>query len=374
MVRIYGTCLLLFVALAGFAQSGSGEQPYFVENNRGRLVLTTQGASHFARLALDCLHREYPNQLNQVLTADSMLRSPRTLHPAFYGCFDWHSSVHGHWMLVRLLRTLPELPEADEIRFKLDAGFSAANIEGEVEYFKNADKSWERMYGWAWLLKLAEELHRWDDPDARRWEGYLQPLTDVIVERYRIFLPLQRYPVRAGTHANTALALTFAWDYAVATQNTEFQELIERQAKRYYIFDRDCPADWEPSGEDFISPCLVEADLMRRVLDRRAYHFWFLEFFPRNKIKAVLRPATVTDRSDPKIVHLDGLNLSRAWCMYGISEKLRRRRVRKLIDRGAEDHLRSAIPNVAAEHYEGAHWLASFAVYALSVNLRLAIP
>ena len=356
------------------AQSDGEPAPYFVENDRGRLVLTTQGASHFARLALDCLHREYPNQLNQVLIADSMLRSPRELHPAFYGCFDWHSSVHGHWMLVRLLRTMPDLPEADEIRFKLDAGLSATNIEGEVAYFQNADRSWERMYGWAWLLKLSEELHRWDDPDARRWESYLQPLTDVIVERYRTFLPLQRYPIRAGTHANTALALTFAWDYAVATQNTEFQKLIERQAKQYYIFDRDCPADWEPSGEDFVSPCLVEADLMGRVLNRREYHYWFLEFFPRDKIKSVLRPATVTDRSDLKIVHLDGLNLSRAWCMYGISEKLRRRRVRKLIDRGAEDHLNSAIPNIAAERYEGAHWLASFAVYALSVNLGEARP
>ena len=368
---------LLLAGIHVFAQEtfstfneDSSPQEFYQETEGGQLVLTTEGASHFARLALNCLHKEYPNQLNQVLTADSMLRPPNALHPCFYGCFDWHSSVHGHWMLVRLLRTFPDLPEATEIRFKLDAGLSKLNIEGEIAYLRRESRSWERMYGWAWLLKLSEELHEWEDPDARRWESYLLPLTEVIVERYIDFLPLQKYPVRNGMHSNTAFGLAFAWDYAEATQRVEFRELIEQRAKTYYLFDKNCPADWEPSGEDFLSPCLMEADLMRRVLNRRQYHYWFLEFFPRDKIKSILRPATVSDRSDPKIVHLDGLNLSRAWCMYGVGEKLRRPSVRKWVNRSAEAHLRSAIPNIATEHYEGTHWLASFAVYALSVNLE----
>ena len=346
------------------------ETPFFRETKRGQLVLTTAGASHFSRLALDCLHREYPNKLNQILVADSMLRSPKLLHPAFYGCFDWHSAVHGHWMLVRLLRTFPDLPEAEEIYFKLDAGLSDANIQGEVAYFRAETRSWERTYGWAWLLKLSEELHEWDHPDAQRWETALQPLTEVIVQRYRDFLPVQQYPVRAGTHANTAFGLTFAWDYAEATQHDSFRLLVEERARDYYLFDKNCPADYEPSGEDFLSPCLIEADLMRRVLSRREFAFWFIEFFPRDKLKSLLQPATVSDRSDPKIVHLDGLNLSRAWCMYGLTEKLRRRGKLRQVNRAAEAHLRSAIPNIATEHYAGTHWLASFAVYALSVNLE----
>ena len=346
------------------------ETPFFRETREGQLVLTTAGASHFARLALNCLHREYPNKLNQILRDSSMLRSPRTLHPAFYGCFDWHSAVHGHWMLVRLLRTFPDLPEAQEIRFKLDAGLSKSNIRGEVAYFATETRSWERTYGWAWLLKLSEELHEWDDADARRWEAALEPLTEVIVQRYVDFLPVQKYPVRAGTHANTAFGLAFAWDYAEATERDSFRILIEERARDYYLFDKNCPADYEPSGEDFLSPCLVEADLMRRVLRRQQYAFWFTEFLPRDKLKSLLRPAIVTDRSDMRIVHLDGLNLSRAWCMYGATEKLRRRGRRRRVNRAAELQLRSAIPNIATEHYEGTHWLASFAVYALSVNLE----
>ena len=342
--------------------------PFLRQEDNGQLELTTQGASHFARLALDCMQREYPNKLNQVLSDGSQLKSPKELHPAFYGCFDWHSSVHGHWMLVRLLRVFPDLPEREEIRQKLHENLSTENIQGEVNYFKTASKSWERMYGWSWLMKLAEEVHLLKDIDGEKWSKNLQPLTDLVIDKYQNFLPGQVYPVRTGVHPNTAFGLSFAWDYAKTTGHTSLQQLIEKRAKDYYLNDTDCPADWEPSGEDFLSACLEEANLMQRVLSKKAFNVWFKNFLPRKKIKALLYPADVSDRSDPKIVHLDGLNLSRAWCMYSILPSIDKKKKKRLMTEAASRHLLATIPNIASEHYEGGHWLASFAVYALSVN------
>ncbi len=342
--------------------------PFLHQRDHGPLQLTTKGASHFARLALDCMQREYPNKLNQVLSDDTQLKSPKILHPAFYGCFDWHSSVHGHWMLVRLLRNFPDLPERDEIRKKLNENLTAENIEGEVVYLKAASKSWERMYGWSWLLKLAEEVYLLKDQDGQKWAKHLQLLTDLVIEKYQQFLPGQVYPVRTGVHPNTAFGLSFAWDYAHTTGHTSLQQLIEKRAKDYYLNDTDCPTDWEPSGEDFLSACLEEANLMQRILPRKTFNNWFKKFLPKKKIKGLLYPADVSDRSDPKIVHLDGLNLSRAWCMYSILPAIDQKKKKRILTEAANRHLLATIPNIASEHYEGGHWLASFAVYALSVN------
>jgi hypothetical protein len=342
--------------------------PFLKTTESGQIKMTEKGASHFASLALSCLQKEYPNKLNQVLKDGNDLKRPTELHPAFYGCFDWHSSVHGHWMLVKLLKDFPNLPEAKMVRKKLGENLTAENIKAEILYFSNASKSWERMYGWSWIMKLAEELYNSKDEDAQIWFKNLQPLTDFIIERYMSFLPIQTYPVRTGVHPNTAFGLSFALDYANTTGHTKLKNLIEQRSRVYYLSDCNCPTEFEPSGEDFLSGCLEEANLMRRVLSPVEFEKWFKNFLPKKKLKTLVSPADVSDRSDPKIVHLDGLNLSRAWCMYGISRSIRSKKKRDMMYDAAEKHLRATVPNVVSEHYEWSHWLASFAVFALSSN------
>lgn len=335
----------------------------------GQLVLTTAGAAHLSELAFGCLQREYPNKLSHVMNDSSEVLSPRQLHPAFYGCFDWHSSVHGHWMLVRLLRRHPDLPDADAIMSRLGENLTATHIEAEVAYLNQPSrKSFERMYGWAWLLKLAEELHTWEHPLAQEWSQNLRPLAEAIVQRYLDFLPKQVYPIRVGEHSNTAFGLSFAWDYAAATGREDLADMIRQRAIAYYSFDAGCPAHWEPGGADFLSPCLEEANLMRRILSETAFASWFGRFLP--SLPAELRePAKVIDRSDGKLVHLDGLNLSRAWCLKGIASALPEDDPRKsVLQEVAERHLAFAVPNIASGSYAGEHWLASFAVYALGVE------
>ncbi|MCH2084693.1 MAG: DUF2891 domain-containing protein [Saprospiraceae bacterium] len=359
--------LLLFLSFLPFSILAQNN-PYLKKNDKGQLALTKAGASHFAKLALTCLQQEYPNKLNQVLPDSSMLQSPKVLHPAFYGCFDWHSSVHGHWMLIRLLKLFPNLPEGKEIKKKLYENLSTSNIAQEVAYFQQASKSWERMYGWAWLLKLSEELYTWNNRDAQTLYINLKPLTDAIIERYKTFLPLQHYPVRTGVHPNTAFGLSYAWDYANTVGLRDFQTLIEARAKDYFLDDTNCPAAWEPSGEDFLSACLEEANLMRRVLPKREFTIWLKTFLPDEQFKVFENPAEVSDRSDPKLVHLDGVNLSRAWCMYGLEPYVANEDLQKWILQAAQKHLEASVPFIASEYYEGTHWLASFAVYALTVS------
>lgn len=319
--------------------------------------LTPAQASAFAKLALKGLGKEYPNKLDHVMASADDVKSPRSLHPAFYGSFDWHSSVHGHWMLVRLLRTMPTLPESKAIRDVLNEHLTKENLEREAAYFAKPDaKSFERPYGWAWLLKLAEELHDWDDADAKQWKANLAPLADVIVKRYLDYFPKQTYPTRSGVHSNTAFGLMFAHDYAKATKHARLRELIEERARFYFLQDEDAPAKWEPGGADFFSPVLMEADLMRRVLPADEFKVWFAKFLP----KPVFTPATVTDRSDGHLVHLDGLNLSRAWCLKNLSKE--RPEFAKL----AEDHTDASLAHVGSGDYAGEHWLASFAVYLLT--------
>ena len=329
------------------------------------LFLTAASAERFASLALDCMHREYPNKLGQVLKDETRLLPPKTLHPAFYGCFDWHSSVHGHWMLVRLLKEFPDLASRQRIIEGLTQSLTSNNIAGEVEYFETASASWERTYGWAWLLQLATELNTWDNPLGWQWAENLEPLANVIRDRYLDFLPRQEYPVRTGVHPNTAFGLSFAFDYAQAVEDRELLERVRSSAIRYYSNDSDCPLSWEPSGEDFLSPCFEEAALMARVLPEGEFRSWLGGFLPSLADVDTLVPANVSDRSDPKIVHLDGLNLSRAWNLYVIANRLQEDRAVQLRDKAAE-HLSASLPHITSEHYEGSHWLGSFAVYALT--------
>ena len=337
------------------------------------LTLTQEQASRFSRLALEGITREYPNSPGHVLNGPYDIHGPRTLHPAFYGCFDWHSSVHSHWMLVRLLRLFRSLPEAGEVRAVLGDNLTEDNLLAEKAYLDQPNRrSFERMYGWAWLLKLAEEVGAWDDPDGVTWARNLQPLVDTFVQRYLDFLPRQTYPIRVGTHSNTAFGLTFALDYARSSGHRELESLIVERSRDYFLADSNCPAGWEPGGNDFLSPCLIEADLMRRVLPAREFAPWFNDFLPgirRGNPENLFTPATVTDRTDPQIVHLDGLNLSRAWCMCGIASAFRPDDPahRALIE-SALLHAEASLPHISSGDYMGEHWLASFAVYMLSMD------
>ena len=366
--------IILFFSFCKSGEDQAVETQYRAEDEESDIFqLGAKSASHFARLALRCVKKEYPNKPDHVMNDESEVQSPSFFHPAFFGCFDWHSSVHGHWMLVRLLRMFPDFLEAKEIRSTLDNNLSAENIEVEVKYLQQPSrKSFERTYGWAWLLKLAEELYEWDDPDSQKWSKNLQPLADAIVKRYLEFLPKQTYPIRRGVHPNTAFGIAFALDYARAAEHRELEDLLIERSYAYFFHDSNCPASWEPDGDDFFSRCLIEAELMRRVLPGEEFPEWFHRFLPRcadGEPESLLKPANVSDRSDPKIVHLDGLNLSRAWCMNGIASALPEDDPgRKILTESAIHHAEVTIPHIASGSYEGEHWLASFAVYLLSMK------
>jgi hypothetical protein len=366
MLRAWIPLLPLAVVSAVYRPAPAEPEP-----PRKAPAMTREQAAAFAKLALKGVRKEYPNKPADVVNEAADVRSPKAVHPAFYGCFDWHSSVHGHWMLVRLLRLFPDLPGRDEARAALAGNLTAANLRTEADSFARPNsKSFERPYGWAWLLKLAEELHGWDDPQGKEWAGNLRPLADVIVARYLEFFPKQTYPIRSGVHPNTAFGLAFAHDYARATGNAKLRGLVEERARAYFGKDADIPARWEPDGADFFSPSLQEADLMRRVLPPAEFREWFSGFLPnlaRGEPRTLFEPATVSDRTDPQIVHLDGLNLTRAWCMRGIAAALPKDDpIRKVLAASAARHADAGLKHVASGDYAGEHWLASFAVYMLS--------
>ena len=334
-------------------------------------TLSLERASAVVRLALANIEREFPAKLDHVIGGAPDITSPRELHPAFFGSFDWHSCVHAHWLLVRVLKLHPGLPEAGAIRASLDAHLAPSNIAGEIAYLRRPQsRSFERTYGWAWLLKLAAELACWDDPDGRRWSRGLAPLAQVFVDRFRAYLPGVAYPIRHGTHPNTAFALAFALDFARACDANALEELCTAKAREWYLSDCDAPAAWEPSGADFLSPALIEADLMRRILERDAFAAWLSSFLPaisQRAPAALFAPALVSDRSDPMIVHLDGLNLSRAWCWRAIAAALPEgdRRVQAATE-AADAHLCAGMEGCDSGEYVGEHWLATFAVLALT--------
>ena len=338
------------------------------ELKNGKYQLTLEGAGHFADLPLRCMQREFPYKTGIAFPDSSLAVKPKEYHPAFYGCFDWHSSVHGHWMLVRLLKLFPAMPRSAEIRQKLTENLSAENIQGEMKVFAMKDNmSFERTYGWAWLLQLESELLQWDDPLGRKLSSNVAPLARQLSGMFIDYLPKMNYPVRVGEHTNLAFALRLAWDYAVQAKDEPLKGSIRTTALRFYRQDVHYPFSWEPGGNDFLSPALEEADLMWRILPDTTYSHWVRRFLPAIAGKDFsIQPGQVTDRTDGKLVHLDGLNLSRAWDLYGIARHLPAHRSRLYAI--ANKHLMEALPNVASGDYMGEHWLASFAVYALTMQ------
>jgi hypothetical protein len=325
-------------------------------------------AARFAGLALACVHKEYPNRIGHVLSTSDDVRAPHELTPAFYGCYDWHSSVHGHWLLVRLARKFPDAPFAAPALAAVGESLTPEHIAGEVSYLKGAGRaSFERPYGLAWLLQLAAELREWDDPRARAWSEMLVPLERAAVERLSTWLPKLSRPIRIGEHDQTAFAFGLILDWARTANDRATEDLLVGRIRDYYLQDRGCPLSWEPSGQDFLSPCLAEADLMRRVLPAQEYGDWlaaFLPGVPTDGSEAWLAPAVVTDPGDPKLAHLDGLNLSRAWMLEGIASGLPAGDQRLgALRAAAARHRDAGLSAVTGEHYEGGHWLGSFAVY-----------
>lgn len=361
----YFFSLILLSAL----QSGAQINDLFqIKKDSSGFELTMKGASHLASLPLKCIGQEFPNKTNHTSSNDSdHVLLPKQLHPAFYGCFDWHSCVHGHWMLIKLLKNYPALPEAAAIRAAINKTITEDNIIQEVKYFDMPlTASWERTYGWAWVLKLDEELANWNDTDGKRWHEALQPLTEKVIDIWKKFLPKQTYPNRTGVHPNTAFGLVFALDYARMKKDTSFERAITASARKIFGKDKNAPALWEPNGADFLSPSLEEADLMRRILTPKEFLNWFNLFMPLPSLKHLTVLPVVSDRADLQIVHLDGLSFSRSWCMRGIATALSAGDPRKkLLLKSAVNHLSVALPNVVSGHYGGEHWLASFAVYAL---------
>ena len=334
--------------------------------------ISAELSDRFTKLALDCVQQEFPNKISRTTDTAEEIGRPKTLFPVFYGCFDWHSAVHGHWLLVRQLRVGPQdAAWRDEAIAKLDANITPENVAGELANFRRAARgSWERPYGWAWVLQLTAELREYDDPNAKRWLTALEPLEADIVQATKDWLPKLAYPIRLGTHNQSAFAFTLMWDWAEIAGDEDFKTLLKSKSLAFHAQDTNCPLSYEPSGEDFLSPCLMEADLMRRMMPPADYERWisaFLPNIPTDGSTDWLPPAIVKDASDGKLVHLDGVNSSRAWNLYNIARALPAGdpRVASLIAT-ADIHKAEGVAAVSDEHYSGSHWLASFATYLMT--------
>jgi hypothetical protein len=324
--------------------------------------------SRFASLALECVHKEYPNKISHVMSGDQDVAPPRDLTPVFYGCFDWHSSVHGHWLLTRLLRLYPGADFAGAAETALNRSFQAEKVVEEVRYVLHDQRaSFERPYGVAWLLQLTAELHEWDDPRAKQWLSVLEPLETALVGRMETWLAKLSYPIRIGEHAQTAFAFGLFLDWARAAGRQDFYNLVATRSRDFYLADRNCPLAYEPGGQDFLSPCIAEADLMRRIMTAEDFAAWLTGFMPSIPVDGRgdwLSLAVVTDPSDGKLAHLDGLNISRAWMLEGIAKGLPANDSRNpALLKAAAIHRQSGLASVTGEHYEGGHWLGSFATY-----------
>lgn len=358
-----GIALLLSAGTLNFLPAmGQGHPPAAAK----AVILDTAFATRLAEFPLRCVDKPFPYKTGVSYGDKSFITEPREYHPAFYGCFDWHSSVHGHWMLARLLRLYPGLPQASRIRDVFDRHLAPASIQRELGVFRDPEnRGFERTYGWAWLLMLQRELDAWQDPAAARWAAALQPLSDTIVSYTQKYLAKLAYPIRTGEHNNLAFGLAFMHDYAISAHHEGLRTAIESASQRFYGKDASCPLGWEPSGSDFLSPCLEEADLMRRVLPKDQYLVWLRRFLPA-VFRADFQLATgrVNDRTDGKLIHLDGLNFSRAWCLVPMAKAIGSQNLASI----AETHLKDAIRQLASGEYAGEHWLASFAVYALTYD------
>jgi hypothetical protein len=360
---------LVFAGLCGSVRAGQAPP-----RAGGQSAFDAKAAQRFADLALACVHKEYPGKIAHVLSSDRDVLPPRTLTPAFFGCYDWHSSVHGHWLLARLARTFPQAPFASPARAALARSLTPANIAAEVRYLEGPGRtSFERPYGLAWLLQLAAELRTWDDAQARVWSTTLKPLEAAAATRLKTWLPKLTNPIRIGEHDQTAFAFGLGLDWARAAGDQEMLALLTSSIERFYLRDKSCPLDYEPSGQDFLSPCLGEADVVRRVLPPDRYATWLAAFLPQlpaDGSTTWLAPAIVTDASDPKLAHLDGLNLSRAWMLLGMARGLPASDARIAGLRAtAAAHREAGLRAVTGAHYEGGHWLGSFAVYLVTVEV-----
>src|SRR5437899_7556952 len=367
---------LLFVLLLVPAMALAAETPDSATADPSAGGFDARAAERFAKLALACVHKEYPNKISHVLNSDADVAPPRKLTPAFCGCYDWHSSVHGHWLLVRLVRTFPGASFASAARDALKQSLTVENLKQEATYVRGEGRSsFERPYGLSWLLQLCAELREWDDPQAHEWLLNLTPLEDAAVERLTKWLPKLSNPVRIGEHDQTAFGLGLMFDYARTTKNEAFARLVRDSSKKFFLADKNCPLNYEPSGEDFLSPCLGEADVMRRVLPQKEFASWLKGFMPQIPVTENpnwLRVAISPDPSDPKLAHLDGLNLSRAWRLEGILSALPDADPRRRALQAPADSPRHAgLAPGTGEHYEGGHWLGSFAVY---LTTRRGIP
>ena len=364
-------CFLILLPIAAIAAENNTSEPAAADPSSGGF--DAKAAGRFANLALACVHKEYPNKISHVLNSDADVAPPRKLTPAFCGCYDWHSSVHGHWLLVRLVRTFPNAAFAKPAREALEKSLTAENLKKEAAYIKGKGRaSFERPYGLAWLLQLCAELREWDDPQAKKMLANLKPLEEAAVERLSTWLPKLSNPVRIGEHDQTAFALGLILDYAHGKGDDALTKLAADSARRFFVADKGCPLNYEPSGEDFLSPCLGEADVMRRVLPSKEFADWLRDFLPQIRPSRTgsrdtsewLKPVVSPDRSDPKLAHLDGLNLSRAWMLEGIMAGLPKEDPRLMaLKEAADAHRQAGLEAVTGEHYEGGHWLGSFAVY-----------
>lgn len=332
------------------------------------IEISRERALSLSRMPLSCIEQEWPNKTSHMSdSADDHRLLPSEIHPVFFGCLDWHSSVHGHWLLVKILKQFPDIENRDSIIGLLDKSFRTEKMVEEAAYFTKyiGGKTFERTYGWAWLLKLDEELLLWNDPLARKWHKTLQPLTNTIVKLWKDFLPKQTYPNRTGVHPNTAFGLAFAIDYARATGDMQFEEMIRKKALSFYADNKKVAAYFEPDGSDFFSPSLLVADLMRRIMTQDDFSKWFDKYLDKRSLERLTTLAEVSDRTDYQIVHLDGLAFSRAWCMKGIAGHLKNKKKAEMLRQTANRFIESALPQISHSNYGGSHWLASFALYAL---------
>ncbi len=357
----------LFTATCSWAQPAALKAVPESPSEPAGLSLATANA--WAQLVLKGVDTEFPNKLALVYTSAEQIKTPREHFPAFFGCYDWHSSVHGHWVLVRLLKQYPTIDSAPRIRQVLAEHLTAENLQREAEFFsRDEQKTFERMYGWAWLLRLAIELEGWDDPDAIVWRKNLQPLENVFVQRIEAYLPLLTFPIRTGQHPDTAFALGQILDYARVMQLAGLEQLAIERALAFYRADIDYPVQYEPSGHDFFSSCWNEADLMRRVLSEGEFVAWLDAFLPhlaKQLTDGTIAPVVVSDPSDPKLVHLAGLNLHRAWCLRSVALSLpAEHQLRGALLTSAQAHLTDGLQYINSGHYEGDHWLATFGLYA----------
>lgn len=356
------------MATRATAQTAQGARPALGTQSA---PLTADTAGRFAKLALACVHQEYPNKISHVLNSAADAKTPHELTPSFYGCMDWHSAVHGHWLLARLARTFPTAPFAKDAIAALNRSITDANIVGEVTYLNGKGReTFERPYGLAWLLQLAQELREWNSPDAQRLSRSLAPLEAATVKRLNDWLPKLAYPIREGEHAQTAFAFGLILDWARSTNDAAMTRVVTGKLREFYAKDKACPLAYEPSGQDFLSPCIAEADVMRRIMAPTEFATWltaFLPQIPRTASSAWLPIGVVTDKSDGKLAHLDGLNLSRAWMLNGIAAKLPANDPRRAaLAATAKTHADSGLAAVTGEHYEGGHWLGSFATYLVT--------